>query len=65
MTNKNNWKQDFYNSIKEIDGIYNETIEKLEELHKRKMDLIKKHKENLNKESLDQLRHEIKEADNN
>ncbi len=63
MSKNNNWKNDFHNTIKEIDKVYSETINKLEKLHQRKMELIKEHKEKLNKDNLNKLRQEIKEGD--
>lgn len=63
MTNKN-WQQDFYNSMKEINEIYHETLEKLEKLHQQKMELIKYHKEKTKEDEINKLRQEIKEADN-
>ncbi len=62
---KNTWQEEFFESLKEIDNIYNETMEKLENLHKRKMRLIKEHKEKVKEVELNKLRHEIKGVDDN
>ncbi len=65
INNNKDWQEDFYNSMKKIDSIYNDTMEKLEKLHKRKMELIEAHKEKVKEEELNKLRHEIKGADSN
>lgn len=65
VNNNKDWQEEFHKSMKEIDNIYNDTMEKLEILHKRKMELIEVHKEKLKEEELNKLRNEIKGADSN
>jgi DNA repair exonuclease SbcCD ATPase subunit len=64
MTQNNKWQEEFYKSMKEIDIIYNDTMEKLEKIHQKKMELIKDHKEKLKEDQLNKIRQEIKGADN-
>jgi hypothetical protein len=61
--NNNNWQADFENSIKEIDSIYSDTIEKLEFLHQKKMKIIRDYKNKLDEDNLKKIREEIKEGD--
>jgi len=53
-------QQKLTNALKKIDDIYNATIEKLEVLHQRKIDLIREYKKKAEIQVLQKIRKEIK-----
>ena len=53
--NKSN-KSDLKTALQDIDRIYNETIMKLDELHRRKLELIKEYKKRSDSDILSRIR---------